>query len=124
MSSRNAGHYGEEFPSCRSLRVVTHIGVTFALVPKSGHGSMSGNKSHIIAQGPQLATDRANPLGMVTLGKIGAANGIFEQHIPHQGQTRSRAEENHMTRRMARAVKNLKGLIADGDGIAIMQQIG
>lgn len=100
---------------------IRHEGVHLALGAEGGHGSVAGNEAHIIAEGKQLFTDGMHQRVEVSLGKIGAADRALKQHVAHHGDPGDGIEEHHMSGCVAGAMENLQSLVADGDGIAVLQ---
>lgn len=80
--------------------------VVAAFLTQRRQRTMAGNKGHVIAQRQQLILNGRDQLPMVAAWKITAPHPAFENHIPGNEQSGSVIKEDHMTRRMARAVQH------------------
>ena len=82
---------------------------------------MTRHEGDIVSERPELLADRANQIGMIAARKIGAADRARKQHISNQRDAMRAAKEDHMARRMPRAVINLERLIAELNRVAVLQ---
>ena len=82
---------------------------------------MAGHEGDILAQGPELAGDGGDQLGIAAAGEVGAAYGALEQDVPDLGEAGLAMEEDHMARGVAGAVIDLELGLAQGDAVAVVQ---
>ena len=84
---------------------------------------MAGRERDVIAQRQQLARDRVDQVGVVAAWEIRAADAACEQHVTHEGMACTGIEEDHMAWRVPRAVQHLQRVLAEGDGVAILEPL-
>ncbi len=80
---------------------------------------MPRHEGHIIAKRPKPVGDGVDQRLVVAARKIGAADRALKQHVAHNGEPARCVKEDDVTGRMARAMTNLKGLLAKRHGIAV-----
>src|SRR4051794_23620574 len=80
---------------------------------------MAGYEGGLVAHRPQPRRDRVDQLLLVAALEIPAAHGAFEQHVADQRELRLRMMEYDVAGRVAGAVTDVEGQIADGDLVAV-----
>lgn len=79
---------------------------------------MARHEPNVITERKQALANRSNQRCMIAPGKIGAPDRTLKQNIADNREPTRRMEENHVPRRMARAMDDLKVELAHLDAIA------
>src|SRR5438132_1321808 len=79
-------------------------GIGPPLLAEGGHRPVAGHELDIVAERPEASGDRLDQLGVVAAREIRPPDGALEQHVAHLGELRLAVEEDHMARRVPRAV--------------------
>jgi len=82
---------------------------------------VSGNKGHVVAKRKELVADAGNQLLVVATGKIGPADGPFEQDVADPGQSLPGMVENHVSGSVAGTMQNPQFQFTDGNRVAVDQ---
>ena len=71
--------------------------------------------------GSSFVLDRIDQRGVIAAGQIGAPDRAVEQDVADMGEAQFLVEEHHAARRMAGAMQDVEGQIADRDLIAFVE---
>src|SRR5215468_7252649 len=82
---------------------------------------MAADEADVVTERQELCLDRTDQLGVAAAGQIGAADRAGEQDVADMGETQLVAEEHDRARRMAGAVIDVEGEIADLDLLAFVE---
>ena len=74
---------------------------------------MAADEADIVAERQQLVLDRLDQGGVIAAGNVASADRALEQHVAHMGEALLRVEEGDAARRMARAMKDVEGELAE-----------
>src|SRR5690606_24275068 len=101
--------------------VVPDEGIVGALLAEGGHRPVARHEGDVVTQRPQLVADRVDQVRMVAAREVRATDRPVEQHVAHDGEPRLAMEEHDMPRRVAGAMDDLERLLAEGDGVAVLE---
>src|ERR1700674_1051968 len=95
------------------------VGCAF-LADRAGR-PVAADERDVVAQGENLFPDRAEQLRMVAARYVGAPDRAAEQHVADNGEALRGIEQGDAARRMARAVQDIEGQLADLYLIALVE---
>ena len=78
------------------------------------HRAVAGHERSVVAHRPQALGDRSDQLLLVAAGEVPAADRALEQHVADRREVRLRVMEYDMAGRVAGAVGDVEGQLAEG----------
>ncbi|EXI77373.1 MAG: hypothetical protein AW12_03113 [Candidatus Accumulibacter sp. BA-94] len=82
---------------------------------------MPRQKGHVVAERPQALANRRDQGVEIAFREVGATDGSLEQHVADDRQTVRPAEEDDMSGRMPRAMKDVHLDLAEMHRIAVLE---
>ena len=98
-----------------------HVGVADTFAAKGAFRAVAWNEHRVVTHGPQTLGDAIDQVLVVAARKIGAANAACKQHIADKRTFDLGRIKHHMAWRVPRAMAHLQGVLAEGDGVAVVQ---
>ncbi len=97
------------------------IRIVASLIAYLTAGAMSADEIHMIAERQDLVADGIEYLLAIATSKIGATDGTMEQHVADMDNTLRSVEKGNMAGRMAGTMQYFKNMVAEGNGIALIE---
>src|SRR3954464_6782081 len=91
------------------------------LLPEARAGAVAADEADVIAERQQLVLDRTDQGGMAAAGQVGAADRAVEQDVADMREAQAPIEKDDAAGRVAGAVQDLEGQLADADRVAFLE---
>src|SRR5260221_14718424 len=82
---------------------------------------MTWHEGDVVAEWPEPLADRLQQLLVIAAREVRAADRAPEQHVAHEGHLRRSVHERHVARRVAGAMRDVEGQIAEIYRLAALQ---
>src|SRR4030095_13377967 len=91
------------------------------LMAEGRHRPMTGHEMSVVAHWPKALGDRIEPLLVIAAREVRSSDRSLQQYVADDRELRFGMVEHDMARRVARAMADVEGQVADRDSVAVDQ---